>query len=67
MFDDFHAGHFRKHQVEDDGVGLENPHGLQAGLAVGRGLGVVAFDCQLVAIDVRHNLVIFNEEDFFHF
>ncbi len=60
------AGNFRQHQVENDGVGLEGAHEFQAGLAVGRGLDLVTFHRELVAIDVGDDLVVFDDQNFFH-
>ena len=39
---------------------------FEAAFAVGRDFDLVAFDRQLVAIDVGDNLVVFDDEDFFH-
>ena len=40
--------------------------GGAAGLAVGRGFDLVTFDREFVAIDIRHNLVILDDKNFFH-
>ena len=66
FLDDVHAGNARQHQVQKDELRLEGAHHFQAGFAIRRHLGGIALHRQFVAIDVGHNLVVFDDQDFFH-
>ena len=66
FLDDFDARHFGQHEVQHDGIGLECAHQLKPALAIKRGLGLIAFHREFVSINIRNNLVIFDDEDFFH-
>ena len=66
FLDDFEARHFGQHEVKHDGIGLERAHQLQPAFAVERGLGLIAFHGEFVSINIRHDLVVFDDEDFFH-
>lgn len=65
MFEDFDAGELRQQKVEQNHVRLEVAHERKTGFASAGDFHLVTFHGEFVAIDVRQDLVVFDDEDFF--
>ena len=61
LFHQLDAGDLGQHQVEDDGVRLELAGHLETGFTVERDFDLKTLDSELVPIDVRDDLVVFDD------
>jgi hypothetical protein len=66
FFHQVNAGDLGHHQIEHNGVRAEGVDGFVTGLAIRGDFDLVAFDGELVAIDIRNNLVVLDDQDFAH-
>ena len=64
--DYFDPAHVGQNEIEHDEVRFESVHGFQARLAVLFDLNFVTVHGELVAVDVADNLVVFDDQNFFH-
>src|SRR5262249_11987581 len=62
-----HAGDAGQHEVQEDKLRPEGAHHLEAGFSIRGDFGGIAFHRKLVAVNVRHDLVVLNDQNFFHY
>ena len=66
MDDKIHTRHLREHEIEQDEIGPKRSQGFQAVFTVVGRFRLITFNREFIPVNVRNDMIVFDDEDFFH-